>query len=36
MDKKTFSIIRRMTMMLKNFLLFNIFEIAPILKKSPH
>jgi hypothetical protein len=35
MDKKTFLIIKRMTMMLKNFLPFNIFGIAPILKKIP-
>jgi hypothetical protein len=35
MDKKTFLIIRRMTMMLKNFLPFNIFGISPILKKIP-
>jgi hypothetical protein len=35
MDKKTFLIIKRMTMtMLKNFLPFNIFGIAPILKKN--
>jgi hypothetical protein len=35
MDKKTFLITKRMTMMLKNFLPFNIFGIAPILKKTP-
>jgi len=34
MDKKTFINLRRMTMMLKNFLPFNIFGIAPILKNS--
>jgi len=34
-DKKTFIILRRMTMILKNFLPFNIFGIAPILKKIP-
>jgi hypothetical protein len=36
MDKKTFLIliIKRMKMMLKNFLPFNVFGIAPILKKS--
>ena len=33
--QEDFLILRRMTMMLKNFLPFNIFGIAPILKKIP-
>ena len=35
MDKKTFLIIKRMKMMLNNFLPFNVFGIVPILKKIP-
>jgi len=35
MDKKLFLIIKRMKMMLNNFLPFNVFGIAPILKKIP-
>jgi hypothetical protein len=35
MDKKSFLIIKRMNMMLNNFLPFNVFGIAPILKKIP-
>jgi hypothetical protein len=33
MDKKMFLIIKRMKMTMNNFLPFNVFGIAPILKK---